>query len=112
MADTIKLSLLTSPYLVCSHTAPYIRCWFWWQYTFRCFRRVGRPGGRDWAIHSTPLRSYLGIWNHIKQNITIIMYTERTQGACGSVVERSPREREVPSSSLRRGTGDVVCKHR
>ena len=38
-------------------------------------------------------------------------YKTSRKGACGSVVERSPREREVPSSSLRRGT-DVVGKHR
>ena len=33
------------------------------------------------------------------------------KGACSSVVERSPRERKVPSSSLCRGSGDVVGKH-
>ena len=33
-------------------------------------------------------------------------------GACSTVVERSPQERSVPSSTLHWGTGDVVGKHR
>ena len=28
-----------------------------------------------------------------------------------SVVERSPREQEVPGSNLRQGTGDMIGKH-
>ena len=40
--------------------------------------------------------------------IILLLVNYAVKGACGSIVECSSRERKVPSSSLRRGSGDVV----